>query len=94
MFANERAAKMKGDAAEKERAAKRMEEQQRAQVMRKMGVVQYYLNCSRRKKYLARIRAIDDDDEERDEVEDAHEVDPVDPRVHEPRGGEGEHHAA
>eukprot|EP00945_MAST-04E_sp_MAST-4E-sp1_P003026 g3026.t1 len=54
MFADERAAKMKGDAAEKERATKHAEKQQKQQVMRKMGVVQYYLNCSRRKKYLAR----------------------------------------
>ena len=67
MFADERAAKMKGDAAEKERATKHAEKQQKQQVMRKMGVVQYYLNCSRRKKYLARVRAIDDDDDEREQ---------------------------
>ena len=36
------------------------------QVMRKMGVVQYYLNCAKRKKYLARIQAIEEDDEERE----------------------------
>jgi hypothetical protein len=29
-----------------------------------MGVFQYYLNCSKRKKYLARIKAINEDDNE------------------------------
>ena len=66
-FADERKAKALGDEKEQERQAARLAEQQKKQVMRKMGVVQYYLNCAKRKKYLARIQAIEEDDSERNE---------------------------
>ena len=66
VFAEERKAKAVSGEKEEERKKARVVEQQKKQVMRKMGVVQYYLNCAKRKKYLSRIQAIEEDDEERE----------------------------
>ena len=66
IFAEDRKAKALSGEKEEERKKARVVEQQKKQVMRKMGVVQYYLNCAKRKKYLARIQAIEEDDEERE----------------------------
>ena len=64
-FAKSRNKDAKAKEREKEKAKQEQINRQKRQIRRKMGIIQYYLNCPKRRKYLAQIVVIDPEEEER-----------------------------
>ena len=57
LFAEERMKIAKDEKKAKEREKKKLVDNQKKQIRRKMGYVQYYLNCSKRQKYLNKLQS-------------------------------------